>query len=388
MNNFTYHNPTKIIFGKGQIDSLKAELKPYANETILFVYGRRAIQELSIDKKVYEVCQALNITCIDHGGVKPNPSLESVLEGRRKILQHDVTFILAAGGGSVIDAAKAMAFAPYMSETGVWDVFLRKAHPEKALPLGVILTLAATGTEMNGNTVITNEQTRQKRSCGYPVLHPKFSIIDPVYTQSVPAHFVTAGCIDITMHIFEQFFSNTLETDTADAMSLGLLKNVIALTDRLRRGEDTYDVRANLSWASTLALNWLLAQGKVGDWATHQLSYPVTEQYGLTHGYALTTLYPAWLKTALKYNPDTMIRRLGQIGAELFDVHDPAAVIERIRALYRLWGAPTTFKEAGFNPDEAMLKKFVEKVTIAGSVGTVIEVDETIALEIYQASLT
>ena len=388
MNNFVYHNPTKVIFGKGQIDALESELKPYAGETVLFVYGRRAIRELGIDETVRKVCRTLKITCLDHGGIQPNPTLESVLEGRKKILKHDVTCILAAGGGSVIDAAKAMAFAPFMKEEAVWDVFLRKARPEKALPLGVILTLAATGTEMNGNTVITNEKTRQKRSCGYPILHPKFSIIDPVYTQSVPAHFVTAGCIDITMHIFEQFFSNTLETDTADALSLGLLKNVIALTDRLRRGEDTYDVRANLSWASTIALNWLLAQGKVGDWATHQLSYPVTEQYGLTHGYALTTLYPAWLKTALKYNPDTMIRRLGQIGTELFDVHDPATVIERIRALYRLWGAPTAFKEAGFEPDESTLTGFVNKVTVAGTVGTVIEVDDDIALEIYRAALT
>lgn len=388
MNNFVYHNPTKIIFGKGQIDALEAELKPYASQAILFVYGRRSIHELGIAETVHQVCQTLNITCIDHGGIKPNPSLESVLEGRRKIIEHDVTFILAAGGGSVIDAAKAMAFAPFMEESHVWDVFLRKAHPEKALPLGAILTLAATGTEMNGNTVITNEQTRQKRSCGYPILFPKFSIIDPVYTQTVPSHFVTAGCVDMTMHIFEQFFSNTLETDTADGLSLGLLKNVIALTDRLRRGEDTYDVRANLSWASTLALNWILAQGKVGDWATHQLSYPLTEQYGLTHGFALTTLFPAWLKTALKYNAETMIRRLGQIGTELFDVHEPAIVIERIRALYRLWGAPTSFKEAGFSPDEAMLKQFVEQVTLAGSVGTVVEVNQAVALEIYQNALT
>lgn len=384
MNNFVYHNPTKVIFGKGQIAALEAELKPYAGHTILFVYGRRAIRELGIDETVKTVCQSLNITCIEQGGIRPNPTLESVLEGRKKILKYDVSMILAAGGGSVIDAAKAMAFAPFMSERAVWDVFMRKQQPEKALPLGVILTLAATGTEMNGNTVITNEATRQKRSCGYPVLHPRFAIIDPVYTQSVPAHFVTAGCIDITMHIFEQFFSTTEETDTADALSLGLLKNVVALTDRLRRGEDTYDVRANLSWASTIALNWLLAQGKVGDWATHQLSYPVTEHYGITHGYALTTLYPAWLKTALKYNPDTMIRRLGQIGAELFDVHDPTTVIERIRGLYKLWGAPTSFKEADVIPDEPTIGQFVKQVTIAGPVGTVIKVDAAMAQEIYQ----
>ena len=323
MESFTYSLPTRIYFGKDQIKKLSEALKPYQGQSVLLVYGKSSIQSIGIYDAIIKVMNALSINCIEEANVRPNPEMQSVLQGRKKCLEHDVKFILAAGGGSVIDAAKAIAFAVTMEEDSVWDVFLGQAKPTHALPLGTILTLAATGTETNGNTVITNDTLNQKRSCAYPFLIPTFSIIDPTYTMHVNKHYTYAGVTDIVMHVFEQYFSTTPRTETSDYLSIGLLKSVIENTKRLNRNEDDYDTRANISWAATIGLSWLLAQGKKGDWATHQLSYPYTQKYGVTHGYALTSIYPAYLKIILDEAPSIVAPRLKFLGRELYGVENP-----------------------------------------------------------------
>ncbi len=387
MINFIYHNPTKIVFGKNQINQLSTLLKPYEGKNILLVYGKASIKQLGIYDEVLTHLKELNIHVYEEAGVRANPSMESVLSGRRTCVDKQIDFILAVGGGSVLDAAKAIAFAATIEEDEVWDVFLRKTDANRAIPLGTILTLAATGSESNGNTVITNDATDEKRSVAYPFIFPTFSIIDPSYTQSVDHHYVIAGTIDIMMHVFEQYFSNTERTETSDFMSTGILKSVMQNTERILNGEDDYETRANISWAATLGLNWLLQQGKIGDWATHRLSYPITQHYGITHGYALTTIFIAWMRITLKHNPDTMTRRLGFLGQELFGSSDPNLTIKLIRERFRSWGAPTSFKEAGIDLDEHAIDKLVDNALALGHVGTVVSIDKVIAKELFMKAL-
>lgn len=388
MINFTYHNPTKIVFGKDQLDQLETLLAPYQNKNILLVYGKSSIKKLGIYDRVLKIVQRLNITVYEEANVRANPSMESVYSGRQTCIDENIEFVLAVGGGSVLDAAKAIAFAATLKKEEVWDVFLQKAQATSAIPIGTVLTLAATGSESNGNTVITNDATDEKRSVAYPFLFPVFSIIDPSYTQSVSEHYTIAGCTDIIMHIFEQYFSNTLRTETSDYMSAGIIKSVIENTHRLKNNQDDYETRANISWAATLGLNWILQQGKIGDWATHRLSYPITQRFGTTHGFALTTIFPAWLTIALKYNKETMERRLSFIGKELFNIESPPQVIEQIRAMFKSFGAPTSFEEAGITLDQNSLDLMVDNALALGNVGTVVSIDRSIAKELFSQALT
>ncbi len=384
MINFTYHNPTKIVFGKDQVSALSDLLKPYKNQTILLVYGRKSLKTYGIYDEIMNHLKPLNIKVIEESDVRPNPDLKSVLSGRKKVLEHNVKFILAAGGGSVIDCAKAIAFSVSIDEDKVWDVFLRKAEAKHAIPLGTVLTLSAAGSESNGNTVITNEDTKEKRAVSYPFIYPVFSIIDPSYTMHVDKHFVVAGGIDVIMHVFEQYFSNTLRTETSDYMSFGIIKSVIENVNRYLDGEDSYDTRANLSWAATIGLNWILGQGKVGDWATHRLSYPITQFYRITHGYALTTIYPAWLRLALKENPETMERRLTFLGKEVFNKKTAEDTILAIKDLFDSWDAPTSFKDGQVYLDGDAVRELAKNATALGSVGTIVEIDYKKAIELFE----
>lgn len=383
MINFTYHNPTKIVFGKDQVEQLEVLLAPYKNQTILLVYGRKSLKENGIYDQILKSIKPLNITVIEESNVFPNPDLKSVLSGRKKCLDHNVKFILAAGGGSAIDCAKAIAFSVSVDEHKVWDVFLRKLDAKHAIPLGTVLTLAATGSESNGNTVITNEDTKEKRAVAYPFIYPVFSIIDPSYTMHVDRHFVVAGGIDIIMHVFEQYFSNTERTETSDYMSFGIIKSVIENINRYLSGKDSYDTRANISWAATIGLNWILAQGKIGDWASHRLSYPITQFYRITHGYALSTIYPAWLKLTLEENPDTMKRRLTFLGKEVFNRQTPEDTILAIKDLFRKWKAPTSFVEANVYLDDEAIEALASNAIALGPVGTVVKIDKEKAIKLF-----
>ncbi len=383
MINFTYQNPTQIVFGKDQINALETLMRPYQKKTVLLVYGRQSIKDLGVYDHIVKTFNKLQITLVEEANVRPNPSMQSVLSGREKCIANKVDFVLAAGGGSVLDAAKAIAFAATMEKDDVWRVFLRETDAEKALPIGTILTLAATGSEANGNTVITNDDTEEKRSVAYPFLFPAFSIIDPAYTLSVNKHYTIAGSVDVIMHVFEQYFSPTDRTETSDYMALGVVKSVIENTERILQGDDEYQTRANISWAATLGLNWLLQAGKIGDWATHRLSYPIPQRFGITHGFALSAIFPAWMETALAHNPEVMTKRLAFLGRELFGEDDAPRVIDHVRNLFARLGAPTTLQEAGCDLDEGTMDYFVQNALALGPVGTVIEIEETKARELF-----
>jgi len=386
MKNFEYQSLTKIIFGKNEILKLDRELKAYNVKKMLLVYGRSSIKNLGIYKQVLFICEKLGIEVFEESNVRPNPEMTSVRSGINTCKENDIDFVLAAGGGSVIDCAKAIAFGT-LYDGDPWDVYLLKDSATKSLPIGVIITLAATGTETNGNSVISNDVTNEKRSVAYPFSIPKFAIIDPSYTLSVERHHVIAGSMDIMMHVFEQYFSNTLRTETSDYMSMGIIKSVIENTNRYLNGEDSYETRANISWASTIGLNWILGVDKVGDWATHRLSYPITKEYEITHGYALALIFTSWIRVALKYNSTTMIPRLRTLGEMIFDEPDYQKVPGKLEELFESWGAKVRLSDELLNVDETRINELIETALALGSVGTVVKIDKEKALEIFKDSL-
>lgn len=383
MKNFVYQSPTTIYFGENQISQLETELLPYKNKVILLVYGKSSIKILGIYDKIMQIAKSLYITVIEEGNVTPNPDISAVNSGIAKCLEHHVSFVLAAGGGSAIDCAKAIAFGA-KTKGNIWDIYLRKFDATSSLPLGVIITLAATGTETNGNSVISNNETSEKRSVAYPFSVPKFAVIDPSYTITVNEHHTISGSLDIIMHILEQYFSNTTRTETSDYMSFGVIKSVIENTRRVLDGDNTYHNRANISWASTIGLNWILGVDKVGDWATHRLSYAITKEFGTTHGLALILIFTSWMRTALKYNPKTMNRRLALIGKELFQLSEPDLVINKMESLFQSFGAKTNFEDEGIQLTSETINSLVDNALALGSVGTVITIDKKIATEIFE----
>lgn len=382
MINFTYSSPTIIHFGEGQIVKLIDELKKRNVKNLLFVYGKTAVKKLGIYDKVVEVTTELGISLFEESGVRPNPDITSVYSGISKCKENNIDFIFAAGGGSVVDCAKAIGLG-YYYDGDAWDMYVKKGIPGKSLPIGCAITLAATGTETNGNSVISNDSTDEKRSIASKNSVPVFAIIDPAYTLSVNQHFTVAGSIDIIMHILEQYFSNTEDTETSDLMSIGVLKSVIENTNWLLNGKNTYQKRANISWASTIGLNWILGVDKVGDWATHRLSYAITKEYGVTHGSALALIFSSWMKTALKYNPVTMKWRLSLLGSELFGGIEYNEVPDALNKVFNEWGANTCFKDQGINLSDQNIDSLVENALALGNVGTVVDINKEIAKEIF-----
>lgn len=386
MKNFEYQSLTKIIFGKDEISKLERELITHNVKKMLLVYGMNSIKNSGIYNRVIFICDKLGIEVFEENNVRPNPDISSVRSGINTCKEHNIDFVLASGGGSVIDCAKAIAFGT-LFDGDPWDIYLLKEKATASLPLGVIITLAATGTETNGNSVISNDVTNEKRSVAFSFSIPKFAIIDPTYTLSVSKHHVIAGSIDIMMHVFEQYFSNTSRTETSDYMSMGIIKSVIENTERYLNNDDSYETRANLSWASTIGLNWILGVDKVGDWATHRLSYPITKEYEITHGYALALIFTSWIRVVLKYNSNTMIPRLEVLGKMIFNETDYQKVPFLLEKLFESWGAKVRLSDELKDIDIEKVDELIETALALGSVGTVVKIDKEKAMEIFKDSL-
>lgn len=316
MNNFKFSQSTSIYFGKNSIENLKKELPKYGNK-ILLTYGGGSIKKNGIYETTTKILKELNITWYELNGIESNPKVQSVREGIEIIKRENIGFILAVGGGSVIDASKAMACGA-LYDGDVWDFFERKASVKEALPLGCLLTLAATGTEMNGNSVVSDLTLNRKLGLGSELLKPKFSILDPCYTYSVNKYYTAAGVVDICSHIFEQYFSTTKETFVLDRISEGLLKTVIHYGPIAIEDPENFEAREQIMWAGTLALNGTLNAGKPGDWATHGIEHEVSAFYDVAHGAGLSALTPYWMDYVLNENTK---ERFINLAKNVFDVN-------------------------------------------------------------------
>jgi alcohol dehydrogenase YqhD (iron-dependent ADH family) len=344
MQNFTFANPVKIIFGRGTIAKLGPEVSK-AGRNALLVYGGGSIKKNGVYEAVAASLKAAGVTFVEHPGVKPNPVLAHALEGIKKARENACDLIIAAGGGSVIDEAKAIA-AGVKYSGDVWDFYCGKAAIKEALPLFTVLTLPATGSEMNSGSVITREETKQKFSAGGAPLFPMVSILDPETTLSLPRAQVANGAVDSIAHLIESYFT-TADRDAAvtDEIVHALARSVAAATGRILKDPSDYGARASMMWSATLALNGLAGCGYGGaSFPNHAIEHSLSALYNIAHGAGLAIIMPAWFKYHLeKSGPE----RLEKFGAAVFGVKGAEAAIKAFEDFFRKAGAPIRLSEAG-----------------------------------------
>lgn len=367
MDNFVYHNPTELIFGRGQLEKLK-EKAAQLGSTVLLVYGGGSIKRIGLYDKVVSLLQEAGCTIHELPGVEPNPRLSTVKKGIELCRRERVDWILAVGGGSVIDASKAIAVGvPY--EGDVWDFYTRKAQPQTALPLGTVLTLAATGSEMNRGSVITNWETKEKLGAG--TTFPTFSILDPANTFSVPRDQTVYGICDMMSHVFEQYFTHTPEIPLQTRFAESILKTVIEYAERVLANPEDYDARATILYCGTMALNGTLPVGVETDWATHSIEHAVSAVYDIPHGGGLAIIFPKWMRYVYREN----VERFKRFAVEVWGVDpsgktDDEVALEGIaatEAFFARIGAPTRL--ADYQIGDEHLELMAEKATPFGPIG-------------------
>ncbi len=369
MNNFSFYNPVRLHFGKGQINQLEAELPQYGDK-ILVVYGGGSIKRNGLYDEVMTVLEKLNMKVFELSGVEPNPRVETVRKGVEICKTEDVDFVLAVGGGSVIDCSKLIVAGAKVDEDP-WNIVLKKTQVTDALPLGTILTIAATGSEMNSGSVITNEETLEKYGWGSPHVFPKFSILDPTYTFTLPRNQTIYGIVDMMSHVFEQYFHNATNTPITDEMCEGVLRTVIETAPKLVNDLENYELRETILLAGTIALNGFLALGSRGDWATHNIEHAVSAVYDIPHGGGLAIIFPNWMKHNIHVNPERFARlaiKAFGVSAEGKTAEEIALEgIERLREFWISIGAPSRL--ADYEIDDSQMDTLVEKAMINGPFG-------------------
>ncbi|MGF9965425.1 iron-containing alcohol dehydrogenase [Bacillus rhizoplanae] len=387
MQNFVFRNPTKLIFGKGQLEQLKVEVPQYGKK-VLLVYGGGSIKQNGIYDNVISTLKEIDADILELSGVEPNPRLSTVNKGIQICKENDVEFILAVGGGSVIDCTKAIA-AGSKYDGDAWDLVTKKVIAKEALPFGTVLTLAATGSEMNAGSVITNWETNEKYGWGSPVTFPQFSILDPAHTVSVPRNQTIYGIVDIMSHVLEQYFHQGTNTVLQDRYCESILQTVIETAPKLLHDLESYEHRETILYCGTMALNGILAMGVRGDWATHNIEHAVSAVYDIPHGGGLAILFPNWMKHVLHENVD----RFKQFAIRVFHVQtegktDVEIALEGIEALRQFWtsiGAPSRL--ADYEIGEEQIDIMAEKAMVYGEFGQFKKLNKQDVVEIYQASL-
>ncbi|MDK8642197.1 iron-containing alcohol dehydrogenase [Niallia taxi] len=360
MENFTYCNPTKLIFGKNQLEAIAEEISKYG-KNILLVYGGGSIKRNGLYNQVVTLLKDLNVNVLELAGVEPNPRLSTVKKGIAICQNEKIDFLLAVGGGSVIDCTKAIA-AGALYDGDVWDIINKKVTATKALPFGTVLTLAATGSEMNPDSVITNWETNEKYVWGSDVTHSSFSILDPVNTMSVPRDQTVYGMVDMMSHVFEQYFHNVKNTPLQDRMCYSVLQTVIETAPKLLEDLQSYEHRETILFSGTIALNGTLQMGYFGDWASHTIEHAVSAVYDIPHAGGLAILFPNWMRHVL----DKDVIRMKRLMLSMFDIDttgksDREISLEGIDKLSAFWsslGAPSRL--ADYDIGEERLDEIAE----------------------------
>ena len=369
MLDFNYAISTKIFFGRNKIEKLGEELKRYGKNT-LFVYGRGSIKKNGLYDTVTDVLAKNSIIYHELSGVQPNPRITSVRQGIDLCRKHDIDCIVAVGGGSVIDCAKTIATGVYY-QGDPWEMFqIGDSSIKKALPIGSILTLAGTGSEMNGNAVISNEETEQKLAIHHDLLRPKFSILNPSYTFTVSKNQTAAGTVDIFSHILEQYFSPTKDAYVQNRVAESLLKTCINYGPLALKEPTNYEARAQLMWTSSLALNGLLSYGKITDWATHGIEHALSAAYDVTHGVGLAILTPHWMEYVLSEETTDKFAEYAQNVWQVKGNNDFVVAkkgIQKTREFFTNLGMPKKLQE--IRVKENKLQDMAEKTVLYGDVG-------------------
>lgn len=350
MNNFNFNIPTDIRFGKDQIECLPGELSKYGKK-VLLVYGGGSIKRTGLYDTVIKLLESFEV--YELPGIEPNPKLSSVEAGAKICKEKGIEVILAVGGGSTIDASKHIACAACY-DGAAWDLMMDRSKIKSALPIAVVLTICATGSEMNSGGVITNEDTKEKLEINSPLLYPRLSICDPTYLYTLPAKQTAAGSVDILSHVLEQYFQPNDGAYITDTLSEAVMKTVIKYGKEAIDNPTDYEARSNLMWASTVALNHLLTVGKGGGWSVHPIEHVVSAFYDITHGVGLAIITPKWMRFVLSDNTvDRFVRYAKEVwgvtGSDKYAVANEG--IDKTEKFFSDLGMPLTLYDAGITDD-------------------------------------
>lgn len=358
MDNFTFYAPTYFDFGKDAELHVADLIRQYGGSRVLLHYGGGSIKRSGLYDRVMETLKNGGLAVWELGGVKPNPRSGLVQEGIELCKKEKINFILAVGGGSTIDSAKAIA-AGSLYDGDFLDFYRGKAVIREALPVGTILTISAAGSEGSPNTVITDEATQVKKGTKSDLLRPKFSILNPALTCTLSPYQTAAGATDIMIHVCERYFSNTREVEITDRLCEAVLKTMIYETPRVLENPDHYEARANIMWAGMLAHNNVCGVGRVQDWASHHIEHELSALYDVTHGAGLAVIAPLWMRHVLQTNPDKLV----QFATRVWDIplaeDDPKATalkgIEAFESFLKSIGMPSSFQEIGAREEDIEL---------------------------------
>ena len=385
MDNFNFCSPTEFIFGKDRETECGKYVKKYSKGKVLIHYGGGSVVKSGLLDRVKQSLRDSGIDFAELGGVQPNPRDTLVYKGIELCRKEQLDFILAVGGGSVIDSAKAIAAGvPYDGD--FWDFYCGK-KVETALPIGVVLTIAAAGSEGSGDSVITKEEGLLKRGSGSDALRAKFSILDPALTQTLPPYQTACGATDIMAHVFERYFTNTKEVEITDRMCEAVLITMVKETPRVIADPDNYEARANIMWAGMVAHNGLVGVGRSQDWNSHKLEHELSALYDCAHGAGLAVMMPAWMEFVYKHD----VMRFCQMATRIFgcemNFENPQATaldgIKRFRRFLHDIGMPINFEELAAKEED--IPVLVEKLGLGdGKTGGFVELSAEDAAEVYR----
>ncbi len=389
---FKYYAPTKVLFGRDTELKVAEMIRLFGGTKVLIHYGGGSVIRSGLMKRVTDTLDAAGIAYISLGGAVPNPRLSLVYEGIELCKREGIDFLLAVGGGSAIDSAKAIGYGVY-NGGDVWDFYDGKRKAAGCLPLGVILTLSATGSEMSDSSVITKEEGLIKRGYSSDYGRAKFALLNPELTMTLPDYQTACGCADIMMHTMERYFTGGATLQLTDAIAEALLRTVMTNAEILVKDPKSYDARAEVMWAGSLSHNGLTGFGSDGgDWMTHKLEHELGGLYDVAHGAGLTAIWGSWARYVYR---DCLPRfrrfAVNVMGVEAVGTDEEIALkgIEAMEAFYRRIHMPTNLRELGVNPTEDELKEMARKcaIGVGGAKGSARLLREADMLAIYRASM-
>ena len=388
MNDFNFYSPTEFVFGRGRECETGRYVKKYGGSRVLIHFGGGSAVKSGLLDKVKNSLEEEGVAYFELGGVKPNPRDTLVYEGIELCRREGIDFILAVGGGSVIDSAKGIA-AGVVYEGDFWDFYCGK-KVVKALPVGVVVTISAAGSEGSGDSVITKEDGMLKRATGSDALRPRFSVLDPELTMTLPAYQTACGATDIMAHVFERYFTNTKEVEITDRLCEAVLMTMLRETPRVIADPKNYDARANIMWAGMVAHNNIVGVGREQDWNSHGLEHELSGLYDCAHGAGLAVIMPAWMEFVCKHD----VMRFCQMATRVFgvdmDFTDPEKTaregIRRFRTFLHSIGMPINFAELGAKEED--IPVLVEKLGVGdGRTGGFVHLSSEDAAEIYRIAV-
>lgn len=392
MSLYTYFTPTKVVFGKGAEDQVGTLVREQGCKKVLIHYGGGSARRSGLLDRVEKALDSAGIAHVSLGGVVPNPRLSLVYEGIRLARAEGVDLILAVGGGSVIDSAKAIGYG-VATDGDVWDYYDGKRQPTACLPVGAVLTISAAGSEMSNSSVITREEDGLKRGCKSELCRPVFAVMDPELTMTLPPYQTACGCADILMHTMERYFNHGDNLALTDGIAEALMRTVLRYALVLKEQPDNYEARAEIMWAGSLSHNGLTGFGTDGgDWATHKIEHELSGMFDVAHGAGLTAVWGSWARYVCRERLDRFVQfalRVMDVEAAEDDYQTALRGIEAMEAFFRSIDMPTSLTALGVSPTDAQIMEMAEKCiqAVGGkALGVVKPLSAQDVAAIYQAA--